>query len=165
LLSTLNPATAVAEYGRDGEPADQLGITAQAILDQKAGNQPSVDAAVSIFDFDLPVETHEAMCKLETNLHNNPAVATELKAFLSLVGSNKDLKSVIRAFMRNIMSKNLRTTYVVRKATKGKNVFIKHKLISKLVLSKVSFYKFRISWCNNSLLFFRLHSGSVWRKR
>ncbi|EFX71826.1 hypothetical protein DAPPUDRAFT_326821 [Daphnia pulex] len=33
------------------------------------------------------------------------------------------------------MRKNLRTTYVVRKATKAKNVFIKHKLISKLVLN------------------------------
>jgi hypothetical protein len=165
LLSTLNPATAVAVYDRDGEPAEQLGITAQAILDQKAGNQPSVDAAASIFDFDLPVETHEAMCKLETNLHNNPALPTELKASLSLVGSKKNLKSVIRAVMRNLMSKNLRTTYVVRKATKGKNVFIKHKLFSKLVLSKVSFYKFRSSWCNNSLLFFRHHSGLVWRKR
>lgn len=142
-----------------------MGITAQAILDQKAGNQPSVDAAASIFDFDLPVETHEAMCKLETNLHNNPALPTELKASLSLVGSKKNLKSVIRAVMRNLMSKNLRTTYVVRKATKGKNVFIKHKLFSKLVLSKVSFYKFRSSWCNNSLLFFRHHSGLVWRKK
>lgn len=142
-----------------------MGITAQAILDQKAGNQPSVDAAASIFDFDLPVETHEAMCKLETNLHNNPALPTELKASLNLVGSKKNLKSVIRAVMRNLMSKNLRTTYVVRKATKGKNVFIKHKLFSKLVLSKVSFYKFRSSWCNNSLLFFRHHSGLVWRKK
>lgn len=142
-----------------------MGITAQAILDQKAGNQPSVDAAASIFDFDLPVETHEAMCKLETNLHNNPALPTELKASLSLVGSKKNLKSVIRAVMRNLMSKNLRTTYVVRKATKGKNVFIKHKLFSKLVLSKVSFYKFRSSWRDNSLLFFRHHSGLVWRKR
>lgn len=142
-----------------------MGITAQAILDQKAGNQPSVDAAASIFDFDLPVETHEAMCKLETNLHNNPALPTELKASLNLVGSKKNLKSVIRAVMRNLMSKNLRTTYVVRKATKGKNVFIKHKLFSKLVLSKVSFYKFRSSWRDNSLLFFRHHSGLVWRKR
>jgi hypothetical protein len=61
LLSTLNPATAVAVYGRDEEPAEQLGITAQAILDQKAGNQPSVDAAASIFDFDLPVK-HMKRC-------------------------------------------------------------------------------------------------------
>lgn len=38
LLSTVNPVTTVAVYDRDGEPAEQLGITAQAILDQKAGN-------------------------------------------------------------------------------------------------------------------------------
>ncbi|EFX71825.1 hypothetical protein DAPPUDRAFT_255265 [Daphnia pulex] len=128
-LSTLNPATLVAVYGRDGVPAEQLvtdfenvivldadgvantvvhvdvartlielksdvksliemvfnlEITARASLDQKAGNQPSVNAA-ALFDFDLPVETNEALCELETNLHNNPALATELKALLSLV--------------------------------------------------------------------------------
>ena len=71
----------------------------------------------------------------------DPNLATQVKGILSVIGGNKNLKTIIRGVMRHLMSKELRMGYVTRKPTSGKKTFTAHKNLSTLVLGKsITFY-------------------------
>lgn len=118
-----------------------LSIQIQTIADKEGAKQTGQASSSIIFYCSLPVCTYERMCEFDTQVATDPNFATQVKGILSVVGGNKNLKTIIRGVMGHLMSKELRMGYVTRKPTSGKKIFATHKNLSKLVLGKsITFY-------------------------
>ncbi|EFX64607.1 hypothetical protein DAPPUDRAFT_118030 [Daphnia pulex] len=85
VVTEFNNKILLASNGNGSQP----GYQSRGYFRSKRSWKAALDAATSHFNFQLPLETHETFCELETNLDKNPVLTPKLKAVLSHVGSNK----------------------------------------------------------------------------